>query len=335
MAAVAAEPGAVVPTTTRSEDPPEPGPGSPGHHEVPAEPRNSPESSPGGNPENGESGEGRHVGPEQKPGAGPVLPGTDRTTEGQLDRSQTTECQLDRSGSTEDLLDRSGAHLDQTASKDVSDLPVDRSGSDRVFPGLLSSESTSSYRTISLDQQSPAVFLHSVPDPASVSEAGLSLAEPAEPTETTELDRCYTILDQEELGSGPTEDSVLDEDPQPGTRFCKSSAGPKHEDGSGSEPRSLLDLSPGTEVRVSLEHVIDDALVVSFRLGDQVFSGVLMDVSKRSVLITILIASRSQAADNQLTVVPGSPTDPPTPEHQKETRRSDQFWLVPVLPVKG
>ncbi|MEQ2235720.1 hypothetical protein ILYODFUR_005140 [Ilyodon furcidens] len=281
MAAVAAEPGAVVPTTTRSEDPPEPGPGRPGDHEVPAEPSNSPESSPGGNPENAESGEGRHVGPEQKPGAGPVLPGTDRTTEGQLDRSQTTEGQLDRSGSTEDLLDRSGAHLDRTASKDVSDLPVDRSGSDRVFTGLLSSESTSSYRTISLDPQPPAVFLHSVPDPASVSEAGLSLAEPAEPTETTELDRCYTILDQEELGSGPTEDSVLDEDPQPGTRFCKSSAGPKHEDGSGSEPRSLLDLSPGTEVRVSLEHVIDDALVVSFRLGEQVFSGVLMDVSKR------------------------------------------------------
>ncbi|XP_012709043.2 PWWP domain-containing protein 2A [Fundulus heteroclitus] len=261
MAAVAAEPGAVVPTTTRSESPPEPGPESPGHQEAPAEPRGAPGSGPGEDSEKGESGEGRHVGPEQKPGAGPVLPGSDRTTE--------------------DVLDRSGGHPDQAASPDLSDLPVDCSGSDRAFPGLPNSDNTSTYRTVPLDPQPPAVFLHSVPDPAPVSEAGLSLAEPAEPTETTELDRCYTILDPEERGSGPTGDSVLDAGPEPGARFAKSSPGPKHEDCSGSEPRSVLDLSPGTEVRVILDHVIDDALVVSFRLGEQVFSGVLMDVSKR------------------------------------------------------
>ncbi|KAK2827895.1 hypothetical protein Q5P01_018929 [Channa striata] len=44
---------------------------------------------------------------------------------------------------------------------------------------------------------------------------------------------------------------------------------------------SVQDLSPGSEVRVSLDHVIDDALVVSFRVGQKVFSGVLMDVSRR------------------------------------------------------
>uniref|UniRef100_A0A3Q3S841 PWWP domain containing 2A n=1 Tax=Mastacembelus armatus TaxID=205130 RepID=A0A3Q3S841_9TELE len=44
---------------------------------------------------------------------------------------------------------------------------------------------------------------------------------------------------------------------------------------------SVQDLSLGSEVRVCLDHVIDDALVVSFRLGEKVFSGVLMDVSKR------------------------------------------------------
>ncbi|KAM4727081.1 PWWP domain-containing protein 2A [Anableps anableps] len=263
MAAVAAEPGAVVPTTTRSESPPESGPYSPGHHEIPTEPCGGPESGPSGNPENRDSGEGRHVGPEQKPGVGPVLPATDRTTE------------LDRSGTTEDVRDRSGVQPDQTATTGLSDLPVDCSGSERVFPGLPNSDSTSTYRTITLDPQPPAVFLHSVPDPAPVSEAGLSLDEPAEPTETTELDRCYTIL-EEELGSGPTGG-----DPEPDSRFCKGSVGPKHEDSSASEPSSVLDLSPGTEVRVSLEHVIDDALVVSFRLGEQVFSGVLMDVSKR------------------------------------------------------
>ncbi|XP_038144249.1 PWWP domain-containing protein 2A [Cyprinodon tularosa] len=270
MAAVAAEAGAVVPTTARSENPPEPGLDSTGRHQVPAEPSCAPESGSSGNPENGEFAEGRHVGPEQKPGAGPDLPGTDRTSEGQLDRS----------GTSDDVPDRSSVPPNQAPSLELSELPVDCSGSERVFLGLPNSDGTSSYRTIPLDPQPPAVFLHSVPDPAPVSEAGLSLAEPAEPTETTELDRCYTILDQE-LGSRPKQESGSEGVPEPAAKFCKTSAGSKHEDCSGSVPSSVLDLSPGTEVRVSLEHVIDDALVVSFRLGEQVFSGVLMDVSKR------------------------------------------------------
>ncbi|KAJ7997303.1 hypothetical protein DPEC_G00227570 [Dallia pectoralis] len=44
---------------------------------------------------------------------------------------------------------------------------------------------------------------------------------------------------------------------------------------------SVDNLIPGSEVRVSLDHIIDDALVVSFRLGEKIFSGVLMDLSKR------------------------------------------------------
>ncbi|KAJ7405868.1 PWWP domain-containing protein 2A [Willisornis vidua] len=40
-------------------------------------------------------------------------------------------------------------------------------------------------------------------------------------------------------------------------------------------------LLPGSEVRVTLDHVIEDAVVVSFRLGEKLFSGVLMDLSKR------------------------------------------------------
>ncbi|KAI4877598.1 hypothetical protein NFI96_027355 [Prochilodus magdalenae] len=47
------------------------------------------------------------------------------------------------------------------------------------------------------------------------------------------------------------------------------------------QPESIMGLVPGSEVRVSLDHIIDDALVVSFRLGEKVFSGVLMDLSKR------------------------------------------------------
>lgn len=41
-------------------------------------------------------------------------------------------------------------------------------------------------------------------------------------------------------------------------------------------------LIPGSEVRVTLDHIIEDALVVSFRLGEKLFSGVLMDLSKRT-----------------------------------------------------
>uniref|UniRef100_H3CQE0 PWWP domain containing 2A n=1 Tax=Tetraodon nigroviridis TaxID=99883 RepID=H3CQE0_TETNG len=89
------------------------------------------------------------------------------------------------------------------------------------------------------------------------------------------------------VGGGP---------PRPGARLRPEPPGP----GGAAEPRSpaepgpglvpdlgpqpvasVQDLSPGTEVRVSLDHVIDDALVVSFCVGEKVFSGVLMDVSKR------------------------------------------------------
>ncbi|XP_048189989.1 PWWP domain-containing protein 2A isoform X2 [Perognathus longimembris pacificus] len=44
---------------------------------------------------------------------------------------------------------------------------------------------------------------------------------------------------------------------------------------------AVAQLIPGAEVRVTLDHIIEDALVVSFRRGDKLFSGVLMDLSKR------------------------------------------------------
>uniref|UniRef100_H0V2G4 PWWP domain containing 2A n=1 Tax=Cavia porcellus TaxID=10141 RepID=H0V2G4_CAVPO len=44
---------------------------------------------------------------------------------------------------------------------------------------------------------------------------------------------------------------------------------------------AVSQLIPGSEVRVTLDHIIEDALVVSFCLGEKVFSGVLMDLSKR------------------------------------------------------
>ncbi|XP_009448342.1 PWWP domain-containing protein 2A isoform X4 [Pan troglodytes] len=44
---------------------------------------------------------------------------------------------------------------------------------------------------------------------------------------------------------------------------------------------TVSQLIPGSEVRVTLDHIIEDALVVSFRFGEKLFSGVLMDLSKR------------------------------------------------------
>ncbi|XP_055284420.1 PWWP domain-containing protein 2A-like [Moschus berezovskii] len=44
---------------------------------------------------------------------------------------------------------------------------------------------------------------------------------------------------------------------------------------------AVSQLIPGSEVRVTLDHIIEDALVVSFRLEEKLFSGVLMDLSKR------------------------------------------------------
>ncbi|XP_069001403.1 PWWP domain-containing protein 2A [Embiotoca jacksoni] len=318
MAAVAAEPGAAaVPTTTTTaatddEGPLEPGPVGPGLRGPPLECEGPRESGPAAELavprlEDGRDGEGRHVRPELEPAAGKGLP---------------------ESAVNDEL---------------ISTLPVDRITMDRFSPGLPGDPEgggnvsvQEAYRSILPDPQPSAVFLHSFPAPPPVTEAGLSLAEPAEPTtnvttdraETAGRDRGYTALVQPELMPGPAEDAMLDgtadrlsvpDGPDPDTGYVKNSAvneepagrglrdssppcrspkrrlvpesvkqeKPAGEDSSGREPglapplTSVLDLSLGSEVRVSLDHVIDDALVVSFRLGEKVFSGVLMDVSKR------------------------------------------------------
>lgn len=320
MAAVAAEPGAAaVPITTitaatDSEGPPEPGQVGSGLSEVrldtdePREYGSAVELLVPRVEDGGDGEERRHVRPELEPAAGKALSGA----------------------SVSDEL--------------VNNFPVDRISLERFSPGGLGDPEgggnvsvQAAYRSILADPQPSAVFLHSFPAPPAVTEAGLSLAEPAEPTtnvttdraETSDRDRGYTALIQPELRPGPAEDDVFDgnvaaerlsvpnsldsetgyvkncaeteELPDQGLRDssppCRSpkrrlltdtvkqekSAG---EDSSRPEPGpepdpSVQDLSPGSEVRVSLDHVIDDALVVSFRLGEKVFSGVLMDVSKR------------------------------------------------------
>ncbi|NXN98427.1 PWP2A protein, partial [Rhinopomastus cyanomelas] len=76
------------------------------------------------------------------------------------------------------------------------------------------------------------------------------------------------------------------EEPPP-VQLARSPAGTRELDAertetlSPSSPEAEAPLLPGSEVRVTLDHIIEDALVVSFRLGEKLFSGVLMDLSKR------------------------------------------------------
>lgn len=315
MAAVAADAGAAaVPTThtpaaTDDESPPELGLANSGLSVAPLESDGPRECGPGTElvvtrvEDSGDGEERRHVRPELEPAAGKVL------------------C--------------------ETAGNDelIGNFPVDRGGMDRFSPGLPGEPEGRGnvYRSILPDPQPSAVFLHSFPAPPPATEAGLSLAEPAEPTTNVTTDRAetadrdvhgYTALVQPELRPGPAEEAVLDgtadrlsvpSSLDPDIGYSKNSAeieeltvhglrdssppcrSPKrrlvtdkpaaeesfHSE-RGPEPGLGLpsftpgqDLCPGSEVRVSLDHVIDDALVVSFRVGEKVFSGVLMDVSRR------------------------------------------------------
>lgn len=98
-----------------------------------------------------------------------------------------------------------------------------------------------------------AVSPLSLPAAPEAPEAGLSLGQPNGP------DRGCT-------------ERTMSGSPDPAASG-RETAGPDRESGP--------DLRPGTQVRVSLDHVIDDALVVSFRVGHKMFSGVLMDLSRR------------------------------------------------------
>ncbi|KAG6941046.1 PWWP domain containing 2A [Chelydra serpentina] len=82
-------------------------------------------------------------------------------------------------------------------------------------------------------------------------------------------------------------------EPEPGEELCRpeeeepDAAAVKPEPPAAGSPvapavgEAEAPLLPGSEVRVTLDHIIEDALVVSFRLGEKLFSGVLMDLSKR------------------------------------------------------
>lgn len=324
MAAVAAEPGAAaVPITTitsatDSEGPSDSGPTASvltGTQAETSEPLEYSSAVVSRIEDGGEGEELRHVRPEQEPAAGKAFSDTDLPDEL------------------------------------VNSYPADRISLERFSPCVPGDPEgggnlcvQAAYRSILSDSQPSAVFLHSFPAPPAVTEAGLSLAEPAEPTtnvttnraETADRDRGYAALSQSGLRPCPAEDAMPDgnalteqvlaaadnldadcgfgktasgteelqsrglRDSSPPCRSPKrrlvsdtvKQEAPTVEDCFRPEPGpvpehsaqpvvSVQDLSPGTEVRVSLDHVIDDALVVSFCVGEKVFSGVLMDISKR------------------------------------------------------
>uniref|UniRef100_A0A3B4F280 PWWP domain containing 2A n=1 Tax=Pundamilia nyererei TaxID=303518 RepID=A0A3B4F280_9CICH len=281
MAAVAAEPGAAaVPTTTATDEgPPAQGPAGPGLPGARSECEGPQETGPALDlgamrAEDGGDAEGRHVRPEMEPAAGNAHPESDEAS-------------------------GSGPPEWVNADRFSPGLPADPEGGGDV-------SAQEAYR--GPDPQPSAVFLHSFPAAPPVTEAGLSLAEPAEPTtnettdraETAGRERGYTSLEQAERR--PATDTVLDgtadgPDPDPAGPEELAARGPRDSSPPCRSPKrrlltepaaedrvvadSVLDLSLGSEVRVCLDHVIDDALVVSFRLGEKVFSGVLMDVSKR------------------------------------------------------
>ncbi|XP_024606384.1 PWWP domain-containing protein 2A isoform X6 [Neophocaena asiaeorientalis asiaeorientalis] len=76
---------------------------------------------------------------------------------------------------------------------------------------------------------------------------------------------------------------------------------------------AVSQLIPGSEVRVTLDHIIEDALVVSFRLGEKLFSGVLMDLSKRDHetygAIALLLVGKIYSHSGEAVWAPWDPCD--------------------------
>ncbi|XP_061658441.1 PWWP domain-containing protein 2A [Syngnathoides biaculeatus] len=286
MAAVATEPGATAIRTTATND--------------------------DGSPEPSTSGGSGHTLVSQGP-------------EGAPESELAAELCSPRSGDGEDGEERRHVEPEPSGGKGQGEaatsgpLIQNRSGAGRE---AARNGSAQAYRSI-LEQPKPsssAVFLHSFPAarPPPGAEAGLSLAEPAEPTsKAAGRDRGYPASVQPERRPAATQDGDSETEPAP-----KPDADPAEV--TPCAPRlggcvQDLSLSLGSEVPVCLDHVIDDALVVSFRVGEKVFSGVLMDVSKRfgpyGIPIT-LFPRREDQSRPQRVAVPAEAAAPVAPKQE-------------------
>ncbi|XP_073423952.1 PWWP domain-containing protein 2A [Dendrobates tinctorius] len=101
----------------------------------------------------------------------------------------------------------------------------------------------------------------------------------------------YVQDEDDEVSTAPADivqtKDLLEEPTLPSVRAvvdaCMDNPDPRQEPPSAAEAlvTGEINLIPGSEVQVTLDHIIQDAMVVSFRHGDRIFSGVLMDLSKR------------------------------------------------------
>ncbi|XP_054831527.1 PWWP domain-containing protein 2A isoform X2 [Eublepharis macularius] len=103
---------------------------------------------------------------------------------------------------------------------------------------------------------------------------------------------CLPLSSPPPVAGGPAGPEPGEEPPRPEEEEPDAAAGAKRPEVSGNvetagpagesgEAAATVLLLPGSEVLVTLDHIIEDALVVSFRFGEKLFSGVLMDLSKR------------------------------------------------------
>ncbi|XP_067085442.1 PWWP domain-containing protein 2A-like isoform X1 [Osmerus mordax] len=105
-------------------------------------------------------------------------------------------------------------------------------------------------------------------------------------------------------------------------------------------PGSVDQLTPGSEVRVCLDHIIDDALVVSFRLGEKIFSGVLMDLSKRfgpyGIPITVFPKREYKDKPESMQIMTEPPAEPTQPEKEIPQSQDDSppSQAEPAAPPK-
>ncbi|XP_039101268.1 PWWP domain-containing protein 2A isoform X2 [Hyaena hyaena] len=114
---------------------------------------------------------------------------------------------------------------------------------------------------------------------------------------------------------------------------------------------AVSQLIPGSEVRVTLDHIIEDALVVSFRLGEKLFSGVLMDLSKRfgphGIPVTVfpkreykdkpeamqLQSNTFQGGTEVKREVNGAVPDDPSPVSPPEPSLAESLWTCKPPPL--
>ncbi|XP_069754979.1 PWWP domain-containing protein 2A [Narcine bancroftii] len=93
---------------------------------------------------------------------------------------------------------------------------------------------------------------------------------------------------------------------------------------------AAVQLLVGSEVRVTVDHIVEDAVVVSLRFEEKLFSGVLMDISRRfgpyGIPVTVL-PKREYKDKADLLQLQCEPFQQQTPKNSKSTAIRDETSL--------